>query len=127
MPDDNDLNNSMLETHTQQKRVHYGNVDYSKAQSVRFYANHVAGNMTLFDIRLILSDVDVVGDHVSAVQTLTLLLSPEVAEMTRIVLEEALTKYGQSFGKVRLPEELKHTPIQEGTPKTTSEERIRQG
>ena len=86
------------------KTVNFGKVDYSKTQHGRFYANHVGVNMTLFDIRLILSDVDVAGDGVSAAQTMTVLMTPELAVLVHSILGKTLQNFTASFGKHRLPE-----------------------
>jgi hypothetical protein len=88
-----------------EKRVNFSDVDYSKSQGAgRFYANHAGTAVTVFDIRLVLSDVDVVGDGVAAVQTLTVLMSPELAQLVHELLGQALQNYTKAFGKPRLPE-----------------------
>ena len=88
---------------TTERRVQYGKVDLSKAQGLRFYANHVGGNFTLFDIRLVFNDVDVIGDTVTASSTITILMSLELATLTRTVLDQAIKQYTDSFGASRLP------------------------
>jgi hypothetical protein len=88
----------------EERKVQFGNVDYSKTQHLRFYANHVATNATLFEIRLILSDVDVVGTSVAAVQTVTVLMSPEIAKLTHMVLGRSLENYEKLYGETRLPD-----------------------
>jgi hypothetical protein len=89
---------------TKLTKTNYGKVDFSKSQGIRFYANHVATAITLFEIRLVLSDVDLAGDGVAAVQTVTVLMSPELAKLTHGLLGQAIENYTASHGKLRLPE-----------------------
>jgi hypothetical protein len=93
-----------LVSETEHRKVQFGDVDYSKTQHLRFYANHVATNATLFELRLVLSDVDVVGTSVAAVQTLTVLMSPEIAKLTHMVLGRSLENYKKLYGETRLPD-----------------------
>lgn len=97
------------ETHT---AATTSNIDYSKTKHGRFYANHVGVNVTMFDIRLLLSDVDVdsPNNKLVASETLTLFLSPELAYMIHTALGAAILSYTQRFGKLRLPEELIVSP-----------------
>jgi hypothetical protein len=85
-------------------KVQFSRIDYTKSQQGRFYANHVASNATLFEVRLVLSDVDVAGDGLSAVSTMTVLMSPELAQVALLSLTNTLETYTKSFGGTRLPE-----------------------
>jgi hypothetical protein len=82
------------------------NIDYTKTKHGRFYANHVAAGLTMFDIRLVLSDVDVDGENnrLVANETLTLFLSPELAFMVHASLGAAISNYTSKFGKLRIPD-----------------------
>lgn len=84
--------------------VNFGKIEASKAQGFRFYANHVAGSVNLFDIRLVLSDVDVAGDGLRPVQTLTVLMSPELAVLAHATLGRSIENYTKTYGKHRLPD-----------------------
>jgi hypothetical protein len=86
--------------------ANFGKVDYGTAQGIRFYANHAGVSATLFDIRLLLSDVDVSGDGVKAVQTLAVLMSPELAHLLYMALGKTLKQYGENYGKTRLPSKV---------------------
>ena len=88
---------------TEQKTVDFSKVDYSKAQGARFYANHAQTAVTLFDIRLTFGDVDIGNEGVSAVQTVTILMTPELAVLTHNLLGRAVRQYELSYGKPRLP------------------------
>ncbi len=83
-----------------------GDVDYSTAQGMRFYANHAAASATLFDIRLVFSDIEIAGDHLKAIQTLTILMSPELAQMVHALLGRTLQNYKTANGPLRIPEKL---------------------
>jgi hypothetical protein len=85
-------------------KVQFSRIDYTKSQHGRFYANHVATNATLFEVRLVLSDVDVTGDGLSAVSTMTVMMSPELAQVALLSLTNTLETYTKSFGGTRLPE-----------------------
>jgi|ERR1700733_10233138 len=80
-------------------------VDYTKARHVRFYAEHAGAQITLFDIRLLLSQVDLTetNQKVAARDTLTVLMSPELARMVYDVLGSALETYSTSYGPLRMP------------------------
>jgi hypothetical protein len=93
----------------EERKVQFGRVDYSKTNQMRFYANHVAANVTMFELRLILSDVDVVDDGLAAVQTVTVLMSPELAKLTHFVLGKSLDNYIKRFGGTRLPDSALQT------------------
>ena len=88
------------------------NIDYSKAKHGRFYANHVGASTTMFDIRLILSDVDVdrTNNKLIANETVTLFLSPELAFMVHAALGAALFNYTRKFGKLRIPDNFVMPP-----------------
>jgi hypothetical protein len=95
---------SAPELESKQTMAQFGKVDYGTSQGLRFYANHVAANATLFDVRLILSDVDVQGDGVKAIQTLAVLMSYELAQLLHMTLGRTLENYAEAYGKSRLPE-----------------------
>jgi hypothetical protein len=87
---------------SEESKVQYGKADFTKSQIHRFYANHVAANVTLFDIRLLLSDVDIAGNEVSAVQTVMVLMSPELATLAHSLLGKALDTYTKAYGRLRV-------------------------
>lgn len=93
--------------------INYGNVDFTKVQGAgRFYGNHIAGSSSLFDIRLIFSDVDIVNQRVVANQVLTVLMAPELAFLTHKLLGELLERYQRMNGKLRIPEGAKLQNLQ---------------
>jgi hypothetical protein len=89
-------------------KVSFADVDFSRSQqNLRFYANHVATSSTLFDIRVLFSDVDPSpdGTKLIAVGTLTILMSPEIAEVLHKSLGNLLENYKADYGKSRIPED----------------------
>lgn len=100
---DTSLETDSLVSETDERKIHFGKVDYSKTQNLRFYANHVAANATLFELRLVFSDVDIVNNGVSAVQTVNVLMSPELATLAYTVLGRSLDNYKKRYGGTRLP------------------------
>jgi hypothetical protein len=91
------------------KKTVFANVDFSRVQhSLRFYTNHIGTSSTLFDIRVQFSDIDPSPDASSgtlyAVGTLTVLMSPEIAEILHKSLGKILDNYTHDYGKSRIPE-----------------------
>lgn len=78
-------------------------VDFSKVEgNFRFYGNHASVSMTPFDLRLMVNDVDVVGGVVTAKQSLTLLMTPELATLIHIILGKSLENHAKNYGPPRL-------------------------
>jgi hypothetical protein len=77
------------------------NIDYSHAQRARFYANHVVAQVTLFDVRLVLSSVHIEGSKLIADEAVDLLLSPELAVVLQNVLAQSIQTYSGAYGGIR--------------------------
>jgi hypothetical protein len=90
-------------TEEPQKQAHWSNIDYSATSRTMFYADHVQANITLFDVRLLLSNVRVDSERgmLVAEQTLSLFMSPELADLTHTILGRALESYAKQFGRLR--------------------------
>ena len=71
----------------------------------KFYANHVAVNISLFEIRLIMSFINGVNPqdsgHLLALETMLVSLSPELAYATHAMLGRALENYTNTYGPIR--------------------------
>src|SRR5690242_2341412 len=93
------------------KMADFGQIDYSKSQMGRFYANHAAASVTYFDIRLAFSAVQIDQGRVMADDTLTVLLSPELANIVHAVLGRAIENYVKTYGPLR--------PLKAGTADTS--------
>jgi|ERR1017187_1039701 hypothetical protein len=91
------------------KPILFSNIDYSKTQGARFYANHISANATMFDVRLLFSDVDIdaEGGGLIARNTVTIMMSPELAGILQIALNQALGGYVSTWGPTRIEEVLK--------------------
>jgi hypothetical protein len=91
------------------KPILFANVDYSKTQGDRFYANHIAAGATMFDVRLLFSDVDIdaAGKVLLARQTLTVMMSPELAGILQAALNQAMEAYTSTYGQTRTAEIIK--------------------
>jgi hypothetical protein len=76
-------------------------VDYSRAQMVRFYTNHVGAQVSFFDIRLLLSTVRIEDKRLVSDETVTVLMTPELAIVLRQILDKALQSYTTSYGAIR--------------------------
>ena len=83
------------------KTVNFSNIDLSHSQHARFYANHVAVQVTFFDFRLLLSTVHVENGTLIADETLNVLLSPEMAKVLKDVLENSLQQFTALYGPLR--------------------------
>jgi hypothetical protein len=106
MPENKELDN-VPQVPIEENAVQFGKIDYSKVQGGgRFYANHVATGATLFDVRIVFSDVDadIPRGGVIANQMVTILMSPELASILELQLRSSLEGYIKSYGKTRLPE-----------------------
>ena len=98
------------------RSANFGNVDFSRVQSIsRFYANHAGANITLFDIRLVLNNVEIDADKskVMADETLTVYMSPELAHVVHTLLGQALATYTNLYGNLRLKPPAQETPTPE--------------
>jgi hypothetical protein len=89
--------------HTMQE-ASMSNVDYSKTKETRFYANHVLANVTAFDIRMIMSDVDIDGINKKLVanSSVVLVMSPRLAVFLQASLAQAIQGYEARFGEIQL-------------------------
>jgi hypothetical protein len=71
----------------------------------RFYANHASVNISLFEIRLIMSFVNGVNPdnqaHLLALESMILSMSPELAYATHALLGRAIENYTRSYGPIR--------------------------
>jgi hypothetical protein len=87
-----------------EQQASYSNVDYSKAHLGKFYANHVAAQFTLFDIRLLLSIVDLnaAANQLVGQETLTVFMSPEIAALLHEILGKAIQQYKAKYGDLRM-------------------------
>lgn len=81
--------------------VNLSNIDYSRTQQARFYANHVAAQVNLFDVRLLLSSVHIEGGKLIADETITLMMSPELAVVLQSMLTKSIQNYTDAFGAPR--------------------------
>ncbi len=71
----------------------------------KFYANHAAVNISLFEIRLIMSFVNGTNpqapSHLLALESMLLSMSPELAYATHALLGKALENYNKTYGPIR--------------------------
>jgi hypothetical protein len=110
------------------RAANMSNIDYSKTAHTRFYAKHVGANLTMFEIRLILSNVDVENSGLVANSTVTLFMSPELASMANAALTSALFAYKSKYGKLRIPDTLLFDPAAaESAPDTANEDESKSG
>lgn len=79
----------------------FGNIDYSRSQQARFYANHIASQVTLFDVRFLLSNVHLEHGTLIADETISVLMSPELALLLAQTAAQAVKNYNDSFGPIR--------------------------
>jgi hypothetical protein len=80
--------------------VDYGNLG-------RFYANHVQVNVSLFEIRLIMNfvmGINPASQHLQALDTMYISMSPELAAATYALLGQAIENYKKDYGSLRSPE-----------------------
>jgi hypothetical protein len=104
MPENNERNDAASPL-MEAKTISSAKVDYSSVQTgARFYANHVQTGATLFDVRLVFSDVDPSTEGLKANSIVTILMSPELATILEAGLRSVIETYTESFGKARLPE-----------------------
>jgi hypothetical protein len=91
------------------KHILFSNIDYSKTEGARFYANHIGASATMFDVRLLFSDVDIDAEAggLIARHTVTVMMSPELAGILQIALNQALGGYVSTWGPTRVEEILK--------------------
>jgi hypothetical protein len=81
-----------------------GVVDYTNI--ARFYANHAQINITLFEIRLVmnfLSGINPENNHLVALETMFVSMSPELARAVHALLGRALENYARDYGSLRGP------------------------
>ena len=97
------------------KPILFSNIDYSKTQGERFYANHIAASATMFDVRLLFSDVAVAGDGLVARQTFTVMMSPELAGILQMALNQAMEVYTSTYGQTRVEDILKTAAGKKGS------------
>jgi hypothetical protein len=95
------------------RTANFGDVDYSHTQGGRLYANHAGANITLFDVQLILSNVeiDTVNNKMTANETLTVYMSAELAHIVHALLGQALANYTGTYGNLRLPSSAKQAEM----------------
>lgn len=105
MPNENEPDQTEILHQTQQAWM--SNIDYSKTKETRFYTNHVIANVTAFDIRMIMSDVDIdgVNQKLVANSTTVLVMSPRLAVFLQASLAQAIQGYQARFGKILLESE----------------------
>jgi hypothetical protein len=101
----------------QTQQANMSNIDYSKTTETRFYANHVASNVTAFDIRMIMSDVDIDGTNnkLIANSTVAIIMSPQLAVFLYSTLGQAIQGYQAKFGSIPIPglaETMQPQPLQ---------------
>jgi hypothetical protein len=84
--------------------------DFSQAEYKRFYANHVATTMSLFEVRLILNSVQGIDPQTEKLvvdETLNVRMAPELAFALLRSLQQTLKQYITTFGPLRpLPPSL---------------------
>lgn len=119
-------NNSELNAQTDDLRIRsktttFSQVDFSKTQHSRMYVNHVGINSTLFDVRIVLSDVEPGAGAVAALHTLTVLMSPELAKITHLALGTALENYSKMHGEFRLPAGISISESESPLPEPSSD------
>jgi hypothetical protein len=76
----------------------------------RFYANHAAINISLFEIRLIMgfvSGINAENGHLVALEQFLVSMSPELAKAVHSLLGKALENYTHDYGPIRGPIETK--------------------
>jgi hypothetical protein len=104
-------------------------VDFSQAEYKRFYANHVATTMSLFEVRAIFTSVqglDPTTDKLVADETMHVRMAPELAFSLVQQLQKALREYVTLFGALRPtrvfppvePTPSASAPSPEGSPQT---------
>ena len=79
-------------------------IDFGQADYRRFYANHVQSSMSLFELRLILSNIqgfDQERGKLVADEALHVIMSPELAWGLLGVLRNALHDYVKAYGPIR--------------------------
>ena len=79
-------------------------VEYTNV--ARFYANHVQLNMSLFEVRLVMNFIHGVNsenNHLMAMETMFISMSPELARATYNILGRALEAYQRQYGNLRFP------------------------
>ena len=83
---------------------HPAELDFSQAEYKRFYANHVAATMSLFEIRAIFSSVqglDPTTEKLVVDETLHIRMAPELALALIQTLQTTLRDYVKMFGGLR--------------------------
>jgi hypothetical protein len=79
-------------------------LDFSQAEYKRFYANHVAASMSLFEVRAIFSSVqglDPTTDKLIVDETMHIRMAPELAMALLQTLQTTLRDYMKLFGPMR--------------------------
>jgi hypothetical protein len=92
--------------------VNLTNVDFSGAKQLSFYANHVAAQVTFFDVRLLLSIVRAGQGKLIAEETINLMMTPEFAIALKDTISAAIENFTQVYGPPRLPR-IQPTPNEE--------------
>jgi hypothetical protein len=114
MPDDN----NQEEQETQVGTFSFSNIDYSQTRHTRFYSNHVAGQITFFDVRLLLSSVHVADNKLFADETFHLIMTPEFATVLKQTLDAALQNFTAVYGPPRQPSVMAVTTPETKQPET---------
>ena len=97
-------------------------LDFSQADYKRFYANHVAATMSLFEIRAIFSSVqglDSTTDKLLVDETLHIRMAPELALALIQTLQRTVRDYVKMFGHLR---PTRPFPPQAATPEAPKSE-----
>ncbi len=89
----------------EQVRLDSAQVDFSATPVVSFYTNFAQGQATLYDIRLMFSNVHGAPEHgkVLAEQSLHVLMSPELAASVHSLLGRIINDYKAQYGELRAP------------------------